>query len=90
MTIKLSKFGTILTSRPAGREAYLATKAYLLPQKLDKVEIDYSGVQVMTPSWLDEFLTPLKKEYGDKNIVNVPSRNGSVLASLATLAKMPL
>lgn len=87
MTIKLSKFGTILTSRPAGREAYLATKAYLLPQKLDKVEIDYSGVQVMTPSWLDEFITPLKKEYGPENIISLPSNNGTVSASLAILAK---
>ena len=87
MIIELSQFGTILTSRPAGREAYLATKAYLLPKKPDKMEIDYSGVKVMTPSWLDEFRTPLVNEYGKENIVDLPSNNGTVSASLATIVK---
>lgn len=84
MIIHLSKFGTVLISRPSGREAYLATKAYLLSNPVDNVEIDFSLVKVVAPSWLDEFLTPLYKEYRDK-IKLKESDNQTVKASLATI-----
>ena len=38
MKIELKKFGNILISRPAGREAYLAASAYLL-KDIDKNEL---------------------------------------------------
>ena len=57
MKIELKKFGNILTSRPAGKEAYLGARAYLLPKdKNETVEIDFSGVDVLSPSWADEFI----------------------------------
>ncbi len=82
MKIELKKFGTVLTSRPAGKEAYLAAKAYTLPKnEEEKIEVNFSGVQVLAPSWADEFITPLLKEYAGR-ITLLPSDNSSVKASL--------
>lgn len=84
MTILISKYGRLLVSRPAGRDAYLSAKAYLLKDNPETIDLDFSEIQVMTPSWLDEFLTPIKKEYGEK--VKLTSiENPSVQASLATI-----
>ena len=88
MKIELKKFGNILTSRPAGKEAYLSARAYLLPKdKNEIVEIDFSGVDVLSPSWADEFITPIKNEFG-KNLILLPSQNSSVKATLEMLATL--
>ncbi|MBI5229886.1 MAG: STAS-like domain-containing protein [Candidatus Magasanikbacteria bacterium] len=85
MRIEIKKFGTILSSRLAGKEAWLAAKAYSVPDsKEENVEIDFSGVQVLTPSWADEFLTPLKKMFGNK-IKYMPYNNPTVKATLEIL-----
>lgn len=83
MKIELKKFGHILSSRPAGREAWLAAQAYLLPEKRpeEKIEIDFSDVAVLSPSWADEFLTQLKRTYPGQ-IIFLPCDNPSVKASL--------
>ena len=82
MRIELKKFGTILTSRPAGKEAYLAAKAYSLPKDdNEKIEVDFSGVDVLTPSWADEFITPLLAEYPDR-VILLSTDNASVKAAL--------
>ena len=81
MIIKLAKFGEMLVSRPAGREAYLSAKAYLLKDKLRDIEIDFDGVKVLTPSWLDEFYTLLKNDYPGVSIRFLKSDNPSVTAS---------
>lgn len=86
MIIRLSQFGTLLISRPAGREAYLVAKAYILPSQDENIEIDFSDVKVVTPSWLDEFLTPIKKEYGER-VKLFPTTNSTVIASLAIIEK---
>lgn len=87
MKIEIKKFGTVLTSRPAGKEAYLSARAYLLPKdKNERVEIDFTGVQVLSPSWADEFLTPIKNEFG-ANFILLPNNNSSVKASLEILAQ---
>ena len=68
MRIELKKFGEILISRPAGREAYLAMSAYLtkgLPEN-EIIEIDFSGVKGLTPSWADEIITKIARDF--KNI----------------------
>ncbi len=85
MRIELKKFGEILISRPAGREAYLAMSAYLTKgiDKGEEIIIDFSGVKVMAPSWADEVITKVAEEY--KNIKLVNTKNATVKATLKTL-----
>lgn len=82
MRLELKKFGINLTSRPAGKEAYLAAKAYSLPRdNQETIEVDFSGVEVFTPSWADEFITPLMKDYPGR-VILLPTNNASVKAVL--------
>ncbi len=86
MTIYLKKFGEMLISRPAGREAWLAALAYVLPKSTDeKVIVDFEGVAVLSPSWADEFLTKLLARQGKRNVVFQNTDNPSVGATLQTL-----
>jgi len=88
MRIELKKFGNNLSSRPAGKEAYLSARAYILPKdKNEKVEIDFTGVEVLTPSWADEFLTPIKKEFGE-NLILLPSDNVTIKSTLEFLEEI--
>ena len=83
MIIELNKFGSILISRPAGKEALLAAKAYLLPPATEKeMIIDFSGVNVLAPSWADEFITGLIEMYGKGKIKYRNSDNSSVKETL--------
>lgn len=64
MIIQVKKFGDMLISRPAGREAYLAAKAYILPKdSSEKIVLDFEGVKVLAPSWADEFITHIAAAY---------------------------
>jgi len=65
MVVKMSNFGDVLMSRPAGREAFLLSRAYVFGEKKPEEDIvlDFSGIKVMTPSWLDEFIQGIKSEY---------------------------
>lgn len=85
MVINLNKFGTVLISRPAGKEASLAFNPTLRDVNDDeKIEIDFAGVEVLTPSWADEFLTPIFNTYnGRVNLINMT--NSSVVESLKIL-----
>ena len=86
MNLELKKFGTMLISRPAGREAWLASRAYTLPQSLrGQIVVDFSGVAVLAPSWADEFLTKLVEKYGKEAVSFAHTENPSVLATLKTL-----
>jgi hypothetical protein len=87
MKVELKKFGEILTSRPAGREAGLAIKAYFKPEPGDRIELDFSGVLAVGPSWLDEVLTVLRSEYGKERVICLPSENASVSESLRIIEK---
>jgi len=82
MKVEVKKFGEILISRPAGREAGLAIKAYFKPKPGEKIELDFDGVLAMGPSWLDEVLTILRHEFGKGRVVCLPSENSSVAESL--------
>ena len=87
MLIELKKFGEVLTSRPAGREAYLAMQAYTLKglNKDELIEIDFSGVKVLAPSWADEVITKIAENF--KNVKLSHTENSSVRATLETLRK---
>jgi len=87
MKIELRKFGTTLISRQAGREALAAFRPLLkdIPEK-ETVEIDFEGVSTFSPSWGDEFLRPLNKEYG-RRLILLESSNLSVRLTLKVLEK---
>ena len=88
MNIELKKFGATLISRQAGREAYAAFAPSLRETKADEmVKIDFAGVVVFSPSWGDEFLTPLLREYGDRLILK-NTKNLSVKATLEILEQI--
>ncbi len=82
MILKISKFGEFLTSRPEGREAALTCLAYEQGMKTSQeVSIDFSGILVMTPSWLSEFVQTLK-EKKIKTVLFIPSENPTVVSSI--------
>ena len=85
MIIELKKFGVTLTSRDDGREAYLAVQPTLNNMDNEEViEIDFMGVNTFTPSWGDEFITPLFKRFRDRlNLKNL--NNPSVRRTLNTI-----
>jgi hypothetical protein len=85
MKIELKKFGEMLISRPAGREAYLALSAYLTKDvnRGEVLEVDFEGVKVLTPSWADEVITNLAQEF--KNIKLLNTENSTVQATLKIL-----
>ena len=88
MTIFMKKFGNVLTSRQAGREAYLAFSPTLSEIKKDEdVIIDFEGINVFSPSWGDEFLTPIQQKYGDKVILK-NTANPSVALTVKMLEKI--
>lgn len=81
-TIHLKKFGNVLVSRPVGQEAFNAIRPHLSADEL--VQIDFSGVLTITPSWLDEFLTHLA-DFNHGKVELLPTNNASVLAALPVL-----
>lgn len=85
MTIKLIKFGEVLISRPAGREAFLAMQAYLTKdlKTNEKIIIDFSEIKVLTPSWADEVITKLAEKF--KNIKFINTDNPTVKSTLDIL-----
>jgi hypothetical protein len=88
MRIDMSKFGTFLISRPAGREAILAARAYTIPKDtIENIELDFSKVSVITPSWIDEFLRGLEETYGKEKIIIVPTENPSVRLAIEAVQK---
>lgn len=82
MKISLQKFGTTLTSRESGREALAAFRSNLdrLAEN-EKIIIDFFGVNTFSPSWADEFLTPLYRKYPN----NIRLKNDDNLSVKATL-----
>jgi len=87
MIIQLKNFGTTLVSRPSGKEAWLAFQPVLNQISSNEVIIvDFDGVIVLTPSWADEFLTPLDEKFKERvELHNID--NPSVKATLAILEK---
>lgn len=87
MIVELKKFGTTLISRQTGREAFLVFQSTLKDAAKDEnIVIDFAGVLTFSPSWGDEFLTPLLKRYRDRLILK-NTANPSVQATLEILEK---
>lgn len=87
MRIQVDKFGTTLVSRPSGKEAWLAFQPTLNEiSENEEIIVDFEGVVVLTPSWADEFLSPLRNRFKDRiKLENI--NNPSVLATLTILGK---
>ena len=85
MKLKLVKFGTTLITRELGSEAYKAFQpAFRELRQDEELEIDFSDVLTLSPSWADEFLTPLREQLVDR-LVLLPSDNLSVHATVKIL-----
>jgi hypothetical protein len=50
----------------------------------EEIILDFNDIKVMTPSWLDEFISGIKSEYTNK-IVFENTENETVSASLKTV-----
>lgn len=88
MTIYLKKFGTTLNGRQFGRESLAAFRPSLKDvKKNEKVVVDFEGVITFTPSWGDEFLSPLLSEFGERFILK-NTENPSVQATLKLLEEI--
>ena len=86
MKMNIEKFGKILISRPAGREAALAALAYTIPKEGEEtLELDFTGVDVLTPSWMDEFLQTLQQRVSKERIIVHEGANASVRLTMKTL-----
>ena len=88
MKVELKKFGTTLISRQNGREAFAALQSKLatLDENEDLV-LDFEGVVTFSPSWGDEFLSPLARKYSSR-LVLMNTANPSVKATLELLSEI--
>jgi hypothetical protein len=86
MVVKINNFGYFFLNRPAGREAFLMAKAYIFKSLLpsEEITLDFDSIKVMTPSWLDEFITGIKSEFANE-LKYINTDNPSVKASLETV-----
>ncbi|MFA5130341.1 MAG: DUF4325 domain-containing protein [Patescibacteria group bacterium] len=88
MIINITKFGTVFISRQDGKNDYTAFLPTL--ENIDEHEdilVDFEGVSTFSPSWGDEFLTPLQKKFGDRLSLKNTS-NPSVALTIETLEKI--
>jgi len=86
MIIQVGKFGRLLISRPAGREAFLAAKAYILAKDAkEEIVFDFKDVDVLSPSWADEFITGILSLYKDNSHKFINTINPSVRETLKIL-----
>ena len=87
MKLQLEKFGKTLISRELGSEAFKAFQPTLRElSKNEELEIDFSGVLTLSPSWADEFLSPLLTQLDDRLLL-LPNDNLSVHATVRILGE---
>lgn len=78
----------MLISRQSGREAFAAFQPRLRElSESETLEIDFDGVITFSPSWGDEFLSPLVKQFNER-LVLIDTNNPSVKATLEFLEKI--
>lgn len=84
MIIELKKFGNLLTSRQLGKEALAALSSQFPKENNEKIIIDFLDVTTFSPSWGDEFLSPLQQKY-QNNLFLKNTSNPSVKATIEIL-----
>ncbi|MFA6106277.1 MAG: DUF4325 domain-containing protein [Patescibacteria group bacterium] len=80
MTIQMIKFGEILNSRTAAREAVLRVKQIVNGSPEDII-LDFSKVTLLTPSFADEIIKGIKEYYPDKKITYSGTEHNEALVS---------
>ena len=86
MNVQIKKFGDVLMSRPAGKDAYLLAESHLFSTlgSDEEISLDFADVKVLTPSWADEFISGIRSAH--KNLLSfINTSNPSVEASLKTV-----
>ena len=63
MRILMQKFGTLLNARSNGREAALRLFQIINGVEDKQIILDFKGVEIMTPSFADEFINQIKLRY---------------------------
>ena len=88
MKIDLKKFGTTLTSRQLGKEAFAAFRPLLENVSGNEIiEVDFDGVNTFSPSWGAEFLTPLINMFPGR-VFLTNTENSSVKITLELLEEI--
>ena len=86
----MQKFGTILNSRPSGREAFLRAIQIVNGSPIsEEIILDFLGVEVLTPSFADEFLHSLKDKYEGREIRLENTESATVKETLSSIAVEP-
>lgn len=86
MKIEMQKFGIILNSRPAGREAFLRVVQIINgSSESEEIILDFLGVEVLTPSFADEFLHLLRDKYKDRVIKLENTESATVKETLKSI-----
>ncbi|MDO8470489.1 MAG: STAS-like domain-containing protein [bacterium] len=85
--LELKKFGNILNSRSFGREAVLRVRQIINGEKdtLEDLVLDFHDVEIVTPSFADEFIKGLKEQYPYKQIKIQGTENNQVLKDVLRL-----
>ena len=80
MLLEMKKFGNILNSRPAAMEAVLRAKQIINGSDVSEpIILDFVEVEVLTPSFADEFVSGIKKNYQNRKIIIQGYANNLVL-----------
>ncbi len=80
MTLEMKKFGKILNGRPAGKEAVLRVKQIINGFKdVDEIVLDFNEVEILTPSFADEFIKGIKNQYPVKEVKIINTEKNPVI-----------
>ena len=88
MIIQMGKFGKLLNSRPTGKEVALRMFQIINGAVEDKeIVLDFSGVEILTPSFADELIHQLKERYKENKIVKIVNAKTSTVKDVLEIIK---
>jgi hypothetical protein len=83
MKIFAKKFGDFLMSRPAGKEATTIILSMIkIEAEVKILELDFTGVKSVGPSWLHEVCNGVRKSFPSLKIIINDAGNTSVQESM--------
>ncbi len=89
MTVQMFKFNTVLNGRLSAKEATSRIQQIVNGSaERENVVLDFTGVEVLTPSYADELLRTLKEKYGSEKvrIVNTSNAVAETFQAVASLS----